>query len=235
MKDLPAILQHLLFIIPATYMTLFHVVNPIGSGVLFLNLTPGADNALRRKLARKVAVNSFIVLVVTLLLGIYILKLFGITIPIVQICGGMLIVSMGWKSLSQDDSVNASDSKKSVMFDKHGETYINQTFYPYSFPFTVGPGSIAITLTVSAESFTGETGSDMLQLVGAVLALILMCVTIYTCYSYTDYLMSRIPEQARRVIMKILSFILLCIGGQIVINGITGFLEYIHKSGVLHL
>ncbi|MDR0794411.1 MAG: NAAT family transporter [Chitinophagaceae bacterium] len=232
-KNLPTVLQHLLFIVPVTYMALFHVVNPIGSGVLFLNFTPNAGNALRKKIARKVSAHSFIILVVTLLLGIYILKLFGITIPIVQICGGMLIVSMGWKSLSQDDSINASDSKKMVTFNEREETYMSQTFYPYTFPFTVGPGSIAVTLTISAESFTGSTSNDMLQLTGAIVALILMSITIYVCYSYTDYLMRRIPEQVRRVIMKILSFILLCIGGQIVMNGITGFLEYIHKSGVL--
>lgn len=227
------ILQHLIFLIPATYMALFHVVNPIGSGILFLNLTPDANNVLRRKLARKVALNSFIILVVTLLVGVYILKLFGITIPIVQMCGGMLILSIGWRALNQDDSAKESADKKAVMTAETKEhTYVSQTFYPYTFPFTIGPGSIAVTLTISAETITAES-MNAIQFVGAIIALVLICVTIYICYSSADYLMGRISEQIRKVIMKILSFILLCIGGQIIMNGFVSFLHYLHETGVI--
>jgi multiple antibiotic resistance protein len=232
-ENLPDILKHFFFIIPAIYMALFHVVNPIGSGVLFLNLTHEANNVIRRRLARKVAINSLIILCVTLLIGVYILKLFGITIPIVQICGGAMILNMGWRSVNYDDSVNESDKKKSLASGMEEHSYDSQTFYPYTFPFTIGPGSIAVTLTISAEYITNSPGNDLLQYVACLISVILICITIFICYSSADYLMGKISEQVRRVIMKILSFVLLCIGGQIITNGVIEFLKQLRHSGII--
>ena len=228
--------QHIFFIVPVTFMALFHVVNPIGSGILFLNLTPLADNKTRKNLAWKIAVNSFILMVVVLVGGIYILNVFGITIPVVQICGGTLIMAMGWRSLNRDDSSNESDQKtyiKSHIEASGFESYADKVFYPFTFPFTVGPGSIAVTLTVSAESITSTPGSDLLQYLGATFSIFLVAVTIFVCYSSASYFMARISESIRRVIMKIMSFILLCIGGQIFFGGITGFIKSLHQEGLL--
>ena len=235
-EHLTPIWEHFYFIVPATFMALFHVVNPIGSGILFLNLTPLADNKSRRQLARKIAVNSFILMLVVLIVGLYILKLFGITIPIVQMCGGMLILMMGWRSLNRDDSTNESDQKnylKTQIQESGYQSYESKVFYPYTFPFTVGPGSIAVTLTISAESITNREGDDILQYLGAVIAILLVSVTIYICYSSANYFMARISESVRKVIMKIMAFILLCIGGQIVFGGITEFLKGLHKAGII--
>jgi multiple antibiotic resistance protein len=232
-EHLSDFLENFYFIIPATFTALFHVLNPIGSGVLFLNLTPLADNKTRRILARKIAINSFIIMFVTLLGGVYILKLFGITIPIVQICGGMMILTMGWRALNRDDNVNESEQKMYMKSQMSQTDYFASVFYPYTFPFTVGPGTIAVTLTVSAESITNSPGNDLMQYAGAAVAILLVSLTIYLCYSSANYLMSRISEQARRVIMKILSFVLLCIGGQIIFNGLTQFLKGLRAAGVV--
>jgi multiple antibiotic resistance protein len=214
-------LNYFLSIIPITYMALFQVVNPIGSGILFLNLTPAASGELRRKLARKVAFNSAIVLLVTLLAGLYVLKLFGITVPIVQICGGALILAMGWRSLNNDDASPEGGDRKTLLEEKlNPETaYVNQAFYPMTFPFTIGPGSIAITLTISAESLN-HSGNRYVLFAGAITSIGLMAVTIYVCFSSADYFLSKVSPQIRRVVMKLLAFILLCIGGQIMYNGL---------------
>jgi multiple antibiotic resistance protein len=232
-ERLPDFLEHFYFIVPVTFTALFHVVNPIGSGILFLNLTPLADNKTRRVLARKIAVNSGIIMIITLLMGVYILKLFGITVPIVQMCGGTLILTMGWKSLIRDDTINESDQKMYMKTRMDQGIYSNNVFYPYTFPFTVGPGSIAITLTLSAESITNRPGNDLIQYTGASIAIVLIAVTIYVCYSSANYFMGRMSEQIRRVVMKILSFILFCIGGQIIFSGLTEFLKGLHKEGII--
>lgn len=216
-------------------MALFQVVNPIGSGILFLSLTPTASNELRRRLARKVAFNSSILLLIVLLAGVYVLKLFGITIPIVQICGGALILAMGWRSINNDDHSSTEGDKKNILEDHlTPETdYVNQAFYPMTFPFVVGPGSIAITLTISAESITHAPGNDLLQYLGAIVSILLIALTIYICFSSADYFVSKLSVQIRRVVMKLLAFILLCIGGQIFFNGLTDYLHTLHDAGLL--
>lgn len=228
-------LNYFLAIIPVTYMALFQVVNPIGSGILFLNMTPSASGELRRRLARKVAFNSMVLLIITLLIGVYVLKLFGITVPIVQICGGLLIVAMGWRAINSDDGPTSADGNQQTYIAeklKPETEYGNQAFYPLTFPFTVGPGSIAITLTISAESISRAPGNDVLQFAGAIVSILLIAATIYICFSSADMLMSRLTEHIRRVVMKLLSFILLCIGGQITFNGLEASLKMLHASGL---
>jgi multiple antibiotic resistance protein len=215
-------------------MALFHVVNPIGSGVLFLNLTPNADNKLRRTISRKIALNSLALMLIVLLGGVYILKLFGITIPVVQMCGGFMILTMGWNALANDNDKQASKADDLMKGTVNSDTlYRDQAFYPFTFPFTVGPGSIAVTLTISAETIQNAPGNDLLNYTGAIISIILVALTIYVCYSSADYLLSKMNEQVRMVLMKILSFVLLCIGGQIIFNGLTAFIKNLHTSGVI--
>jgi len=220
-------------IIPLTYIAFFHVINPIGSGVLFYNLTPLATSKERRSLAKHIAVNTCIMLTIILLIGIYILNLFGITVPIVKMCGGFVILAMGWQSLQQDDSINEADKKMPLPGSVHSlEVYKANQFYPFTFPFTVGPGTISVALTISAESLVhrGDRAHSLLQFAGAFTAIILIAFTIYICYGSADMVMSRLSLQIRKVIMKIFSFILLCIGGQILFGGVEDFVKYILKS-----
>ncbi len=227
--------QHFLIFIPVTFMALFHVVNPIGSGILFLNLTPFATNTTRRTLARKIAVNAFVIMSIVLLVGIYMLKLFGITIPVVQVCGGMMIFNMGWQSLQKDEEPVGTEGDKKQYLQGQADDfgiYQKKAFYPFTFPFTVGPGTIAVTLTISAESLTNTSVNSIYQYLGAFLAIMMISLTIYLCYSYADYFIARMSDQVRKVIMKILSFILACIGVQIIFNGITEFIKLLHINGI---
>ncbi|MBV4357919.1 MarC family protein [Pinibacter aurantiacus] len=219
-------------IIPLTYVALFHVINPIGSGVLFYNLTSRATSKERRSLAKHVALNTSIMLVIILMAGIYLLKLFGITVPIIKMCGGLVILAMGWRSLQQDDDINDSDKKMQLTNVQTNDVYKNKQFYPFTFPFTVGPGTISVALTISAESLVhrGNSANSLLQFAGAVTAVILIAFTIYICYGSADMVMNRLSLQMRKVIMKIFSFILLCIGGQILFGGVEDFVKYILKS-----
>jgi multiple antibiotic resistance protein len=219
-------------IIPLTYVALFHVINPIGSGVLFYNLTSRATSKERRSLAKHIAFNTGIMLIIILVAGIYILKLFGITVPIIKMCGGLVILAMGWRALQQDDDVNESDKKKQLTEVDVDDVYKSKQFYPFTFPFTVGPGTISVALTISAESLTHRDNSthSLLQFAGAVTSILLITFTIYICYGSADMVMSRLSLQMRKVIMKIFSFILLCIGGQILFGGVEDFVKYILKA-----
>ncbi len=232
-EHIPPVMLHILYIIPTTFMALFHVINPIGSGILFTNLTVLADHKERRALAKNIAIKSFFVLVVVLIGGVFLMRLFGITIPVVQMCGGFMILAMGWKSLGDNNVVTDRDKQSAAGVAAPLQTdYSRQVFYPFTFPFTVGPGSIAITLTVSAETVTGATGYHLVEYGAAIVALLFVVASIYLCYTYSDYLLSKLSTELGQVIMKILSFVLLCIGGQIVVNGFTAFLQNLHATGV---
>ena len=224
-EDIITSVKNLAAFIPLTYITLFHVVNPIGSGILFLNFTPNATDALRKKVSLKIAWNMFMVLTVTLFAGTYILQLFGITIPIVQIGGGLMLASMGWKALYSDDSTNESNQKQIVKDQASSDAmYMSQVFYPLTFPFTIGPACLAATLTISAHSSAHHT-SKYYVLGGGVIGILLVSITVYLFYVYSNSIVKQMSPQNRNMLMKLLSFILMCIGGQIMYGGLTGIVQ----------
>jgi multiple antibiotic resistance protein len=95
---LDAVKTTLLFI-----SALFPIVNPLGGSPIFLTLTRDYSRPSRMLLSRQIANNSFILLVVSFLIGTHILAFFGISLPIVQVGGGMVVIATGWTMLKQKD------------------------------------------------------------------------------------------------------------------------------------
>ena len=75
-------------------LTLLPIINPLSSAPLFV-ATTGGDKSVARRLARQVAINSWLVVVVSMLVGNYVLEVFGISLPIVRIGGGLLGLAGG--------------------------------------------------------------------------------------------------------------------------------------------
>ena len=89
-------------------VTLLPIINPLSSAPVFA-ATVGANRAIAGKLARQVAVNAWFVLVGSMLIGTYVLMLFGISLPVVRIGGGLLVAATAWRMLhhTEDDDVHA--------------------------------------------------------------------------------------------------------------------------------
>ena len=83
---------------------LFPMVNPVGGAPIFLSLTEERTAEERGRLALWVAINSFLLLLGSLLIGSYVLDFFGISIAIVRIGGGFVLAALGWKLLNADRS-----------------------------------------------------------------------------------------------------------------------------------
>src|SRR5690242_14833298 len=80
---------------------LFLIVDPIGGAPVFLSLTLDYPPEARKLLARRIAVNSFILLIASFTVGSHVLWFFGISLPVVQVGGGMIVVASGWALLKQ--------------------------------------------------------------------------------------------------------------------------------------
>src|SRR6185295_10316097 len=82
---------------------LFPIVNTPQNIPIFLTLTAGLSRESRAVLARKIAVNGFGLLVVSVLIGTHILAFFGISLPVVQVGGGLVVMATAWKLLNRED------------------------------------------------------------------------------------------------------------------------------------
>ena len=129
---------------------LFPIVDPIGGSPVFLSLTLNYDAYTRRLLARRIAGNSFILLVASFTLGSHVLSFFGISLPVIQVGGGMIVIATGWAMLKQQDSNDRATVGRMV----NCADALHAAFYPLTLPLTVGPGSISVAITLGANART---------------------------------------------------------------------------------
>jgi multiple antibiotic resistance protein len=199
-------------IIPMIFTALFPVVNPIGTALILYGMTSGVDDKVWASMSRKIALYSFLFLSFFFFFGSYILKLFGISIPIVQFSGGIVLALMGWELLSQKE-VNKASSEESN--DNPQVSMEDKAFYPFTFPLTVGPGGMAVVLTFSAHLDRESELLITLEQGAAITGIFLMCVVVSLCYRHLKFMTTRFSAAGALAMSKILAFFVLCIGVQI--------------------
>jgi multiple antibiotic resistance protein len=196
---------------------LLPIVNPIGSAALFLALTQGHPAPVRQTLARRIAINSFFLLAGSVLVGTYVLQFFGISIPVVQIGGGLVVLATGWSMLNQKEGEIKSDVRRAECA-VEPEFVSEQAFYPLTLPVTVGPGSISVAITLGANLHGGGFNRALL-IIDALLASAIVAGLVFLCDWYAEPLSRKIGRTGMSVAVRLSSFLLLCIGVQIVWNG----------------
>jgi multiple antibiotic resistance protein len=205
---------------------LFPVVNPLGGSPIFLSLTRDYSTLERRALGRRIAMNSFFLLVGSYLIGTYILTFFGISLPVVQVGGGLIVISTGWTMLKRRDE----DEKNEVRQNVESDDTFREAFYPLTLPLTVGPGSISVAITLGANAKHPQ-GMSVPTAVAAITASLLIAVSIFLCYGFADRLARMLGKTAMSVIMRLSSFLLICIGVQILWNGASNLMASIPGNG----
>jgi multiple antibiotic resistance protein len=213
------------------FSALLPVVNPLGSALVFLGLVGVVPPEIYRSLARRIAINAILFFAVIELTGSAILSFFGISLPIVQVSGGFVMAAMGWGLLNEKDPQATVDQATAEVEDTRTKrTSLEQgVFYPLTFPVTAGPGCIVVMLTLSAHASEKTLSDTVLAHVGLFLAVILLCGLIYLSYAYAPQITSKISPSTAHGILRVVAFILLCIGVQIAWNGADTLL-----STVLH-
>jgi multiple antibiotic resistance protein len=206
---------------------LFPVVNPPGSALVFLALTKRAPISTRRTLARRVSINAFFVMAGSLLVGASILQLYGITIPVLRVAGGLVVAASGWRLLNsgstKEEDALTSDSKAE---------FANQAFYPLTMPLTTGPGTIAVMISLGlTHAGYGNTPEHIEFFVSGLLATLTIAVSVYLCFLFSDWVEKIIGRGATDIAVRLSAFILFCLGLQIVWSGATDLLKSLAIAG----
>lgn len=206
---------------------LFPIVDPIGGAPVFLSLTYNYDRRTRRLLARRIAINSFVLLVASFTIGSHVLAFFGISIPVVQVGGGLVVAASGWGLLTQKDQGDRNAIGRAAA----GTDALREAFYPLTLPLTVGPGSISVAITLGANMPLHTLGGNLLTIIAAVIGSLVVGISIYLSYAFADRLASAFGPTGTNVIVKLTSFLLVCIGVQIMWNGLSQLLRSLPLPG----
>lgn len=205
-----------------TVAGLFPIVNPLEAAPFFLGLTANLTTAERGVLARKTAVNGFMLLLGSMALGPWLLEFFGIELPVVRIAGGLVVTALGWKLLSQEQWSDhaASQGLQGARGRKVG------SFYPLTMPLTVGPGSMSVAITIGSRKPAGIPRLPQLlqHATGAVLGVIVIALSIYLAYRFAETIARLLGATGLEVLVRLSAFILMCIGIEIIWNGYSALL-----------
>jgi multiple antibiotic resistance protein len=206
----------------AGFISLFPAVNPVGSAFIVDPLLSGLNHTERKAASKRIAFYCFLICTVSILIGTYIMELFGISIPIVQVAGGIMICRMGWQLLTTDDGIKKG-SKETAQPDRDDTE--NLLFYPVSFPMTTGAGTISVLLTLSAHGEDTDISKHLVKLLALFIAVLLICLLIYICYANTPRLIKRLGPRGEQIVNKLSAFLVFCIGMQIATAGIRTLLK----------
>jgi multiple antibiotic resistance protein len=209
------------------FSALLPLINPVSSALVFLGLVGDAPPVVYHLLARRIAIANIIFLGIIELLGSTILKFFGVSLPIVELAGGIVIAAIGWGVLNQSSSGATVRSKEEESGDHAAklDDLRQKIFYPFTFPVTSGPGTLVGMLTLSAHMSVQTKTALVLSHVGVFAAVVVLSIMVYFCYAYAPKVTSKISPSTAHGILRIVAFILLCIGVQIAWNGLSSLLR----------
>jgi multiple antibiotic resistance protein len=191
---------------------LFPLMNPVGNTPIFFSITADDTPQFRRRQALKIAINVFVILSVCLFCGRYILAMFGLTVPILGLAGGLVVAHVGWGLLQQSPRLNeeANDEAR----DK-----IDVSLSPMALPIIANPGAISVAIALGAGSM--RLGTHL----GYLAALALLTILNYVCLLLGEPMVKKLGRNGMDAFNKILGFLVLGIGVNLMVSGIDALIK----------
>lgn len=212
---------------------LIAIVNPIGGALIFAQVAGGFSHRDRVELSRRIGVYAAMIMLGALWAGTPILNFFGVSLAALRIAGGLVVMSSAWTQLNRPEArearkqAEASGSRERKAPEPAVERRIETppgaltdiAFFPLTLPFTTGPGTIAVAITLGASR--PEPIADRLGFYcGISLAAFGVALIVALVYGSADRVVALIGPARARVLGRLFAFLLLCVGTQILLTGL---------------
>jgi multiple antibiotic resistance protein len=207
------------------FVALFPVVNPVGSAFIVSPYFAGLSRKERVSAVKKVTFYALLICTITLLAGHWVLELFGLSIPVIQLAGGIMICKIGWEFLASDDKENESGASPDPEHQPHHMNVEDKLFYPITFPITAGAGTIAVLFTLSAHEATNNVSLYWFNMAAILVSVIGVCMLVFFFYLNTNRLIGYIGSRNENIIKSIMAFLIFCVGLQIAWGGIVNLIH----------
>ena len=201
--------------------SLFSIVNPVGSALMFAQITADRSQAERAELSRRIGFYAALVMLSALWAGAPILNFFGVSLAALRIAGGLFVAAFAWTLLNAPEAREAR--KHAEAEPEAGENLAEVAFFPLTLPFTTGPGTIAVAIALGANR-PSEPGDLAGFFLGASLAAVAIAGVIRLAYGSADRVVTLIGPVRARVLGRLSAFLLLCVGTQITVIGVSDVL-----------
>jgi multiple antibiotic resistance protein len=205
----------IIFSVAATIGALLPIVNPLSAAPVFLGVTHGYSAKRRHRQAWKASLYMAVILLVTLFAGAMILNFFGITTPIFQIAGGLVITRVGFGMIEP-----ANEQRVLPEEQEEAEENDEVALTPLAMPVLAGPGSIATTIALATES------TQIAQYLGVSLGICIVSAISWITLRSSLGLHKLVGNTGMNVVTRIMGLILICVGIRFIavgiLEGLTG-------------
>lgn len=198
-------------------VSLIVITNPLSKIPLFISLTVGMTREQRRQQANWAGIYSFIIMLVSLMAGNFLLVFFGISYGAMRIAGGLVVAMIGYQMLFGGQSPN-----KAPIIRRNKEDY---SFFPLAMPGIAGPGTIAVVIGISTEIAEVPTKTEMItSFLMTGISIFLTSVIAWLTLRSSEYCADHMGQSGLAVLSKLMGFLLICIGVQFVGSGVRTFI-----------
>jgi len=216
--------SHFWQLILGTVIALLPIINPLAAAPTFLAITEGDSRERQLQQLRMACIYMVAILVCFLIGGTFIMGFFGISIPGLRIAGGLMVTSIGWGLLvaaprGAEDEKHAREAARAKR---------DISFSPLAMPMLSGPGSIAVTL-----GFT-SLATHWVDYIAIILGILIVAAISYATLRLSGKIVTVIGVNGMNALSKIMGFLILCVGIQFVVNGLTDpdMIRGIHDAAV---
>jgi len=199
---------------------LFSIVNPISGAFIFGSVTEDRSTEERANMARKVAVYSFVVMMVALWAGALVLAFFGVTLAALRVAGGFVVALTAWELLNRPEHREARKQEQALP----AAVTEDIALFPMTIPITTGPGTMAVAVALSA-SRPRDPQMFAFFVIGMSAAAAALALAIWITYRFSDRIARLMGPGGSRTVTRVSAFLLLCIGVQILITGVVDVFE----------
>jgi multiple antibiotic resistance protein len=199
----------------STFATLLAIINPLEVLPIFLSLTHDKDQTARRHIARRACLFAFALLLFFLFFGAFVLKLFGVSLAMVRVAGGIVLTRIGFELFAPTGSGHGA------LLDAGPGDDI--AFMPLAMPLMCGPGAIATVLGMMA---TIEKAPDEPSAFVAIFAAVVLAVfATYLCLASAGRLVGWFGPIGIAAITRIVGFFVSAMGVSLVFDGVVAALQ----------
>jgi multiple antibiotic resistance protein len=150
------------------------------------------------------------ILIVFLFFGRFVLNFFGISLPVLQIAGGLIVANTAWGMVTASSRMTPAESHEAV-------TKEDISLTPMAMPMLSGPGAIGVVMGVAAHA------NSMVAYFGMVIGIIALGLVVFLFLSLGGPLVKRLGPGATGAINRIFGFLILALAVQLLWDGAAQF------------
>lgn len=190
---------------------------------MFVSLTAGWDKEIRDRQALRGCIYAFGILVFFLLLGGAIIDFFGISVPGIRVAGGLIVATIGFRMMFPDLRTAAPAAPQEQ------QQNLDISFIPLAMPSLAGPGSISVVLTAAVQIKSIRPEDWGLIYVAVIVGMTLTLLICFVVLRLASSMVRFLGKGGIDAMTRIFGFLLICIGMQFLLTGISDFFGVRHS------